>query len=578
MTPRRAVVCALVLAVSLAGCASIPHEGDINYGDLEDVSTETFFPFAEGPRLGDDPGAIVRGFLTASVTGVASDFAVAREFLTDEASLEWNPNAKVTVFDSGALIPDINEDTGTVTYAVPVALVVDDSGRMRQGRADEQQKLTYGVALGADEQWRISALDDGVLIAEATFNRFYRPVELVFASADGTTMVTETRWFPHNNTATHAARELIEGPSPWLADAVETGFPAGSSLDVQSVVVTDGIAAVQLSTDSAGTPAQRSLAEEQLRLTLTALPDVTEVSVTVGGLPIGGDGSASLSRPPTPGALAAVVVQGRLGLWDETDLWVVPQDAGTVPSGVAGVAFSYDHTSAALLVGRSRVVAADHLAGGTASLERVDPEAELATPDASMEVREVYSGSSLVEPSFDRHGWIWTAERDAGEGLIAVAPDGTLARLEVRDFSGRTIQAIAVSRDGARVVVLSRVGAEQQVDVLGVVRAADGTPRSLGEPFSIAVGVTAALDVTWLDDVSVAVMGAPTDSATRTMWEITVGGRTVAQELVGDATSLTARYGDQSLTVVSSDGSVRRRSGTGWTAVVEGVGELAYAG
>ena len=132
----------------------------------------------------------------------------------------------------------------------------------------------------------------------ANFAQLFTQVSLVFASVDETTEVPELRWLPKNKAATFAARELVQGPSDWLAPAVHTGFPANSALAVDSVVVTDGVAAVQLTSDSAGNAAQRSLAQEQMELTLTSLPGVTSVNVTVGGAPLGGDDSANLTAPP----------------------------------------------------------------------------------------------------------------------------------------------------------------------------------------------------------------------------------------------------------------------------------------
>src|SRR5690606_13792725 len=122
------------------------------------------------------------------------------------------------------------------------------------------------------------------------------PVELAFVSPDQTTIVPELRWLPLNNTATVAAKELLAGPSSWLADAVVTRFPAGAALDVESVVVEDNVASVALTPESAGSPADRALLEQQLRVTLTSLPHVNNVYISVAGLPLSGDGSVSLSR------------------------------------------------------------------------------------------------------------------------------------------------------------------------------------------------------------------------------------------------------------------------------------------
>src|SRR5690606_26441646 len=141
----------------------------------------------------------------------------------------------------------------------------------------------------------------GIVMSAADFDRFFRPVSLYFAASDGTTQVPEVRWFADNDQiATATARELVEGPSAWLAGGVQTGFPPGSALGVDSVVVTEGVASVALALGSAGDPEQRSLAQQQMLLTLTQLPLVQEVVTTVGTVPIGGDNSVTLEPPALP--------------------------------------------------------------------------------------------------------------------------------------------------------------------------------------------------------------------------------------------------------------------------------------
>ena len=154
---------------------------------------------------------------------------------------------------------------------------------------------------------------------------------------------------------TAAARELVKGPSPWLADAVNTGFPPGSALNVDAVVVDNGVANVALAPGSAGDAAQRSLAGEQLRLTLTQFPTVSSVVTTVGALPLAGDDSAAPQPAALPDERAAVIAGGRLGMWDGTEVKVTPADVGVVPAGATGLALSYDTKTVAMVVDGSVV-------------------------------------------------------------------------------------------------------------------------------------------------------------------------------------------------------------------------------
>ncbi|WP_062518600.1 LpqB family beta-propeller domain-containing protein [Demequina silvatica] len=562
-------------ALALGACASIPTSGPVSEGTGEVEGAEPIVPFAEGPQIGDSVNATVSGFIQATAAGFASDFSVAREYLTVPARNQWDPLAQVTVYDSGALTPDYDEGAGRVVYSVPVAAWLDEAGRMVEAEAGTQSQLEFEVSQDVGAQWRISGLDDGSLLAEATFNRVFLPVSLVFASADGTTVVPELRWLPQTNVATWAARELVEGPSPWLANAVTTGFPTGSALAVDSVVVTDGVAAVQLASQSAGTPAQRALAEQQLRLTLTALPGIRDVDVTVAGVPLVTEEADTLSREPVPESVAAVFIDDRLGLWDGDQLRVVPDGVGALPAGSDELATSYDGTRVAFRVGGTAIVASDALAGGAPDLIPVD---DAGRAQGTMEVTTLAQGSALVAPSFDRYGWVWTSEAVDPDGVIAVAEDGTVMDLEARWLAGRTVEELVPSRDGARVLVVSRAGNQTVAEVAEVVRSETGEPLSIGEPLQVGANLGRAIDAIWVDDLTVALLGTSSGDESAPLWLVSVGGRTTEEAAVPDAVSISARHGDRSITLVSRDGTVRERAGTGWSQIATGVDELAYAG
>ena len=86
-TARRWLGSAALAAVALvlAACTTMPTSGPVNEGTGVVSSAEPFVPIAVGPRLDDSPTMIVNGFVRAVPAGFASDFSVAREFLTPEA-------------------------------------------------------------------------------------------------------------------------------------------------------------------------------------------------------------------------------------------------------------------------------------------------------------------------------------------------------------------------------------------------------------------------------------------------------------------------------------------------------------
>lgn len=569
---RRLVAAALV-CLALAACTAIPDSGGVQEGDSAVSQPKAPLPILEGPEVGATPRSIVQGFLQAAAGGSVSGFDTARLFLSPEASSAWDPLAQVTVFDSRQVFPSFDDATGTFTYSVPVAARVNADGVLVEASPDEQTTLTFSVTTDEDGRSRISALDDGIVMSAADFASNYRPVKLLFVSKDDTTLVPELRWFPSNDqVATAVARELIDGPSPWLADAVDTGFPPGSALKVDAVVVDEeGLATVTLASGSAGNAADRSLAGEQLRLTLTQVPSVQDVVTTVGTLPLAGDESASPTPAPLPNERAAVIDGGRLGMWDGDEVKVTPAEVGVVPAGATGLALAYDLGAVAMVVDGSVVTS-------TALADAPTLEAPPEVPDAPGAViatTTVIEGNNLVAPSYDQHGWLWTTEGLSEGVILAAGPDGVVSGLPAPQLAGRTVQALAVSRDGSRVVVLSRASGNQVVEVMAIVRGAEGQPLGLAAPLALGLEVRLSLDVAWLDDVSVAVLGAESGDISM----IEVGGWTTDVTPAKGATSITGRNGVRTLLAVGEGGTLLARSGNKWNSTgAQNVSDVTFAG
>lgn len=568
LAPVVAIAC-----LALTACVAIPTHSEVKEGETEVAQPNPILPILQGPEPGASAEAIVRGFLTAASGGSVSGFEVAREFLLPEAAAQWDPLAAVTVYDSRQVVPAFDDEAGVFVYEVPVAAHVDGAGVLTEAAAEASEQITFHVALDADGEYRIAELEDGIVLSAADFTRFFRPVALAFATADGTTVVPDLRWFANNDQiSTAVADQLVYGPSTWLADAVTTGFPPGAALDVNAVVVDDGTAHVALAPGSAGDPAARSLAVSQLDLTLTQLRTVQEVEATVGNVPLGGDGSSVLAPAGLPAEAAAVVAAGRLGLFDGTSVSVTPDAVGLVPAGASGLAVSYDLAWAALVLGGDVVVTDALVATELDPLDAVDPEAPPL--EAELATTVLIDGDDLVAPSFDDAGWLWSAERaTAGEVLVA-RPGGEAQALAAPWLAGRRIQALAVSRDGARLAILSRINEEQVLEVAAIVRDAEGAPLGLSAPLAIGASLRPSIDVAWADDVSLVTLGEESGEIALTQ----VGGWSVDIASLPGATALTARNGELTLHGVDGEGALVARSGSGWKTKTSGVSDVAYAG
>lgn len=561
---------ATLALLTLAGCTGIPNEGPVEVGGGEAIPDPRVFP-VQPPGPGDEPVDIVEGFVEAMPAGVAGDFGSARDYLTPEARADWDPAVRVTIYGSAAFEPLWDEEAATVTYVLPVVAFVDEHGILTEAEPGTRSSVVFTVANEVGE-WRISDLDDGLVISDANFSVLYREVELAWATQDLSVIVPDVRWFPDHNVATRAAEELVAGPAPWLADAVATGLTPIAELGVASVPVEDGVASVSLDAASVTTPANRSLALSQFTRTLAGLPDVLSVDVTVGGLPIGGDGSVTLAPPPVRSGRAVALVSGRLGSWDGVGFQMPASGDDGLPVTANSPAISYDGLRTAFLVGTSELVTAPALSDALTPLT-----GGIAT--SSAEITPVFSGARLVEPSFDRHGWLWSGEVGNAGSLVAIGPGGPL-EVPVPWLAGREVAEARVSADGARIAILSREGGVWLLSVAGLVRTDDGVPVSIGEPIDIGVGIGAPGDLVWVDDTQLAVLSIGAKDAVPSLVLVTVGGRTTMFSTVPGAVSIAARLGTGSLAIVTGDGGLYVRSNTTWARVGGGfpVTGLAFAG
>lgn len=552
----------LVVAVLMsAGCVGIPTSGPIQDGKTVVEEPGLGVALANDPEVGAGPQQILTGFLSAGAGGLADEFVVARKFLTPAASAGWNPRAEVIVYPSGG--PQFTErEDGSFLVTVPVSATVDSAGRFTEAvPGSRPRELVFELVRDVNDQWRISSLDDGVLMSAANFEFLYRPVAVYFASQDATHLVPDLRWFPTAKAPTTAANALLEGPSSWLRDAVRTGVPDGARLRPGAVTISSGVATLDLSPEaSLAGEADRRLLATQLSATLERLPGVTDVGVTVVGVPWERATDLPLVRDPAPLSGPYVLQEDRLAVIDGQD--VVPLDDAAPLSGLAAnsPAISPDGSVRVVLSGTGRLV--------------------LLPPDAAAPVT-LWTGTRLIGPSIDRLGWVWTGERASTGTLTVVDGAGQTRTVAAAWLDGRTVRSLRVSRDGARVVVVS-VGSsptDVDVDVAGIVRDEDGRPQSVSEePLSIGASLTDATEVAWVDEVTVAVLGLSGSLSVPTMHLVPIGGPTQPLTLMEGTAGIAAGRGERALYLVDQDGVLLSRASNSWVTVATDVRDPVFPG
>ncbi|WP_167587732.1 LpqB family beta-propeller domain-containing protein [Kineococcus rubinsiae] len=585
MRGRAAGVAAAAALVLLAGCGGLPTSGPVTSGSrtLDDPRIGLLEVIPEGPREGASAEDVVRGFLLAA-SSASEDAAVARTFLTAAAARRWRPEDSTTLVDTIPVVDAAPAPTGTpapspatpdgasVQVAVSAAVVaeIDATGHYLQRTPGTRllQTLTLRREGG---QWRVDELPDGVAVSELDASRTLRAFPVYFATADARQLVADVRWFTYgSSTATRIVTELLAGASSWLAPAVRSGAPAGTRLRVGTVPVADGTAAVDL-TDAVlqGSPEQRSLLLSQLRASLTRLPGVARVRVTVDGAELTRAGDGDVGDVPRTLATTdpRLVLLGPAGLsrWDRTAVGAVP---GTGPGLASGDDAAHPAVGPA--------------GGPFAVLDRDDRTLRVQAAGGELETA-LRSDVPLSPPSVDRDGWVWTVAAASG-AVPRIVPSGDPAAPAQAvdlpaDGVGGTVRLLRVSRDGARVVlVVEAPDGSTHVRVHGVVRGAGARPLRLtaGSP-ELVPGTADVLDASWLEDDRLVLLARPAAGDDPVPLVTQTSGPVDALPAVPGGVSVAAGWSERDVVVGTRDGRLLTRSGAEWVVFADGR-DPAYPG
>jgi len=428
-----------------------------------------------------------------------------------------------------------------VQVKLTVEARIDDGGRYAEAPPASQESLTFDLVQDSSGQWRISGLDDGVVLSHANFQVIYRSTPVYFLSVDNKFLVPETRWFPNVNLATSVMQALIAGPSPWLRDGVRTAVPDGVQLTPDAVLIdAKGTASVGLSEAALATTVDRGLLVAQIG---ASLPQATTVNVTAGEVPF--------TTPPAQ-LDRGVATDPALEVIQGDTLMRLVQNQLVPVEGVGSLAGLDVRASARTEAGNIRVM----LSG---------PDTLVLAPTASTPAVPLITGSGLLPPTLDRLGWAWTATSGAAGSIVAVRSDGQRADVGATWLAGRSVRSIRVARDGSRIAVLSSGADGIALDVAAVVRDGLGTPKRIGEPLGVGAVLADASRVVWVDDVTLGVLGTSGATAAPTYVLVPIGGPTTELPALAGAVDIAGGRGTRVLYTVTADGQLSGGSAPTWT-------------
>jgi hypothetical protein len=535
---RLSAATAIALTLLLAGCGGIPTSGNVEAGPGISEDAEIDLGFApQGPRSGSTQEDIVQDFIIAA-TDPQSDYSVAREFLSEDFEAEWEPDA-ITTIRTGAGTVRRETDTSLVYSYTSAASINSDGLYTETEPASGSLELSF---VKEGDQWRISDAPDGIVLSEDSFDNVFGEYPLYYFDPTYQYLVPDVRWFPNRtSTPIRVAASLMRGQTSWLAGGVlVSAFPAGTALGDGLVSVTSSVATVDLTEDArSASGIERERMRQQLAATLST---VSSVVLTIGGVQVETQtGVASaVTNPPVEGAPLVLTEEG-FGFVSNDDLTTIGQlSQKVVDLGATAATLARGKNSAAVLA----------------------PGGVFAVRSGAGEPLHVDSRADLVAPSIDNSGFIWSVPASNPSALRAFALDGTAYDVASTLQSDARMVSIAVSRDGARVLVYLATPIGPQLFVAGIVRA-EGVPVGLGELSRLPVGAGVPIGATWVDDRTVATLSQSGTDTLATAVEI--GGPTVSLgQVEGGRAIVGGNGGTDGLRVLGPEGQVYRPRGTSW--------------
>ncbi len=538
---------ALVLLATLTGCATLPVSGPVRIGpDLATPSDgNSFYYSPASPVEGATETEILSGFISAG-TAPQNDYSIAREFLDESIRASWNPNQELLIQRT---TPKITlTEAGKAFVEVEVSARIDANGRYENLPAGSTRVLEYEFTQQAG-QIRLSSAPDVTMVIRPVFDVVFKSYSVYFLDKSKKSLVPELRWFPANPaTGTKLVNALLAGPSGWLEPAVVSAIPTGTVLSIDAVTVQQEIALVDLSARAlvAGL-SDRSLMKAQLVATLSQLPTITQVAISI-------ERSAQDipdSQVPLPtqsaGTLLAVGESGLMAL------------SGSNPDSIGqGLSFFNSRSVSKFAASRS----GNKLAALTGSGVT---ETGLSAPGSSVET--VDARTSLVGLDYDALNYLWLAT--SSQVIVNSTP------LQASWLTGQSIVDFSLSPEGSRAALVVANGGTNQVLVAPVIRNDSGEPIGLAAPISISSDIENAVRLSWFDNVTVAILNSEPDQASISL--VSIGGTTRIIQAVADVSCLVALGDGSNLYALKESGELVVYRGSFWSSLESSISAIAVA-
>ena len=448
----------LLMVVLLTGCAQLPTSGPVSSGPVVEVGGGEDFAFytPSGPELNADQTEIVSGFINAHI-GPQNDYAIAREFLTEEFSATWNPQDEVLIRSSSPTYESLSDSRQRVT--VRTIATVDQHGEYLSMDEVDLRSLFFNL-VREDGEWRIDSAPNLTVVSSPVFSVVFQSYPIYFFDRGLRYLVPDVRWFPvRSSSPTRMVRALLNGPSDWLTDAVRSAIPEQTALTIDSVPINDANAEVDLSSQALNADAaMRSLMKAQIDKTLTSLPTVSSVEILIDRNPQEIEAITPIQLSSSPGAPVML---------SDSSVYRIN---GSTAIPVAG-------SSTHVLRRQPNSVA---LSEPTQTLALANEEGLHIARLDSNESLNIDPRPSILKPLFDADDYLWSV---SNEGGVNVYKNGQLTTLLEQNPPQRVDYAL--SPEGSRLAEIVIIDDVSKLQIRGVIRDSEGKPRALTDPLPV---------------------------------------------------------------------------------------------
>lgn len=547
-----AAVCVGVMVLGgLSACSltlGLPTDGPVQRLSQVQREDHRVFIDPQGPTDDATPGEIVRGFLAALPAGPQTDgFKVARQFLTEAAAKSWKPETGVVVFHGEPDLRVSGADAATASGAgaghAQVDMSFSEVGSIdRDGvfaTTGASQSVHKDLTLARiDGQWRIDRLPAGIMIEESDFQQVFRQVQLYQRSSSADTLVPDTRWFGWKQWRTLAVRELLDGSAPWLGDAVHAASNGKVKLAMDSVPSSGSQIDVRLSDAATLSSDDRAMLVRQIRLTLGDGNDDYDLRII---------DSSGLDLSDADSHITLGVEQPARHLYTLSNRSVVSIPSqnliklGEVENGKDARSLAFTSRGGAVLDSSGTVQCFDR---------GVTP---CGTLFDGRRARVITAGTGRE---------IWMADSRGNIAIDTVDGDDEHSLFHVPWLDGVSVNAMAVSPEGSRIVIAfdDAGDASSRVVMAGVRRDAENHVAGLSGAFTVLSRASGVNAVTFYNDTTVVYSMKGSLSG----YQQLAPGPESTQQLPKNTVALASAQIDQTLSLIALDdsGNVRYARGS----------------